>query len=388
MTPKTRRSLILAAPVLGALVLIVVLMVLAPAVMGMAGVALLLVYLLSPSVAWLQTKGVPRWIGSFIALFFSFVALLGVTFVLVPLIIGEIRIFFEEAPRYLTSLKDYFIFLGDRVGLDLPDDSEELAGLIAERAKDYVPQTAKSIAGLISSVFQSTVRLVAVVFLVILVPIFSYYLLVVLTDVKRQLLDYVPPYIRDPVLVKLGEIDRVLSGFIRGQIIVSLILAVLYSLGFVLVGIDLAIVIGTMGGLLFIIPYFGTWLALILATIMAIVKFGDFLHPLYIWGWVAIVQAFEGYILTPRIVGGAVGLHPIIYIFAMIIGGSLFGFVGLLAAVPVTAIAKVFLVSGLEAYRRSHLYSDDPGFQTTKQTALACDSGRESNHSGKQSSTD
>jgi predicted PurR-regulated permease PerM len=150
-----------------------------------------------------------------------------------------------------------------------------------------------------------------------------------------------------------------LAAFVRGQLTVCLTLAFLYSVGFLLVGIDLAIFLGITAGLLFIIPYLGTMVGLIFGSLMALAKFGDWWHPAYIVGWIMVVQLFEGYVLTPKVVGEAIGLPPVVYILAVMIGGNLFGFVGMLTAIPVTAVLKVIMSSLIDMYRESYLYTDD-----------------------------
>lgn len=163
----------------------------------------------------------------------------------------------------------------------------------------------------------------------------------------------VPGQYRQQVRASAGEINDVLSAFVRGQLTVCAILAVLYSAGLYLIGIDLAILIGTLAGATFIIPYVGTILGITLSMTMALLKFHDLLHPLLCLGWFVLVQALEGALITPRLVGDKVGLHPVITILALLIGGQLFGILGMLLAVPFTAVVKVLSASFLENYRNS-----------------------------------
>jgi predicted PurR-regulated permease PerM len=157
------------------------------------------------------------------------------------------------------------------------------------------------------------------------------------------------------------EIDRVLGGFLRGQLSVCLALAVLYSIGLLLIGIDLALVIGIVSGLAFIIPYLGTIFGVVVAGCMAAAKFHDWLHPLLVIGWFSLVQALEGTVITPRLVGDQVGLHPMATILAVLAGGELFGFLGLLLAVPFVASANVLVRHALAVYRRSNFFAATEG---------------------------
>jgi predicted PurR-regulated permease PerM len=132
----------------------------------------------------------------------------------------------------------------------------------------------------------------------------------------------------------------------------------MYSAGLYVIGIDLAIAIGMLAGVTFIIPYVGTIIGICLSVVLALLKFNDLLHPLLCLGWFGFVQLLEGTIITPKVVGDTVGLHPLVAIVALLIGGQLFGVIGMLLAVPVTAVLQVFLRSLTEYYRSSEFYRE------------------------------
>jgi len=209
-----------------------------------------------------------------------------------------------------------------------------------------------------STIFSSTLSVISVFFQMVLIPIIAYYLMVSFNNIINEAVDLIPPYTRNPIVNKFREIDGVIAAFVRGQLTIALIMAVLYSIGFVIIGIELSLVLGVVAGLLQVVPYLGALVAIVGGSIMAFVKFGDLLHVIYVLGWIGIVQTFESYFLTPRIVGQAVGLNPVVYILVLIVGANLFGFVGLLVAIPLAAVARVLLMSAVEAYRKSYLYSD------------------------------
>jgi len=170
----------------------------------------------------------------------------------------------------------------------------------------------------------------------------------------------VPPRHRDEVVEKATTIDRLVSGFLRGQLTVALCLGVLYAVGFSLIGIDLAVGVGLLAGVMALVPYLGNVVALCTAGLLCALEFGVDFHLLLVVGWFAVVQNLEGFVLTPRIVGHSVGLHPAFVIVALLIGADLFGFVGLLIAVPLAAVVKVFVGDALSAWRRSSLFGPDP----------------------------
>ena len=150
-----------------------------------------------------------------------------------------------------------------------------------------------------------------------------------------------------------------LSGFLRGQFLVMLILGVLYGLGLWLVGLDLGILIGIIAGLLTFVPYLGPATVVVLGGIAALVQFGDWQHLAGVLAVFGIGQVIESYWLTPKLVGDRIGLHPVAVIFAVLAGGQLFGFLGMLLALPVAAVANVLLRFAVEHYRASRAYVGD-----------------------------
>src|SRR3989337_2910459 len=150
-----------------------------------------------------------------------------------------------------------------------------------------------------------------------------------------------------------------LSGFLRGQCVVMLILGVMYGLGLWLVGLDLGLLIGIIAGLLTFIPYLGPTSGVVLGTTAAVVQFGDWKHVAGVLAVFGIGQVIESYWLTPKLVGDRIGLHPVAVILAVLAGGQLFGFLGMLRALPVAAVANVLLRFAVERYRASRTYVGD-----------------------------
>jgi len=166
----------------------------------------------------------------------------------------------------------------------------------------------------------------------------------------------VPLRYRDGFRVTFREMDAILSNFIRGQILICLILAVLYSIGLFFIGIDLAIVVGVFSGLAFIVPYLGTVIGVVLSSLLALLKFGDLTHLLYVWGWFTLVHLVEGYFITKKLVGRRLGLHPMLVIVSLLIGGKVMNLLGVLLAVPATAVLKSFIKSFMQSYKTSSFF--------------------------------
>jgi predicted PurR-regulated permease PerM len=370
MTPGTRRTLIRVTAGLAFVLVLIWLMAALESVTTVVMVAFFLAYVLNPATGRLESWGLSRPVAAFIMLLACISIVVGLLIVLVPATLGEVTRFAREAPRYFSALHALALEAARKLEITGPADWGQITDLVAAKGQEYLPKLAKSAAGLLSSVlasvFRSALTILSALVHIFLVPIIAYYLLVSFEDIRRGIVDLIPPYTRDPVLAKLREIDLVLANFVRGQLTVAGILAGLYTLGFLVMGLDLAIVLGILSGLLWIVPYLGTVIAITGGSAMALAQYGDIRHVLYVLIWIAGVQLGESYLLTPRLVGHAVGLHPVVYILAVVVGANLFGFVGMLVAIPVTAVLKVLLMTAADVYRESSLYGDSPGERTTE----------------------
>lgn len=166
------------------------------------------------------------------------------------------------------------------------------------------------------------------------------------------------PRAMEPTVVRLaGECDEVLGAFLRGQLMVMLALGAVYSTGLWLIGLDVALIIGMAAGLLSFVPYLGFAIGLLAASIAAIVQYQDIMHFLMVLAVFGVGQMLEGMVLTPWLVGDRIGLHPVAVIFAVMAGGQLFGFFGILLALPVAAVVMVLLRHAHGRYLQSRLYA-------------------------------
>jgi len=360
MTPKTQRTLIRIGAGVAFFAMLLWLMKALESVTTVILVALFIAYILNPAVERLDKWGLGRSLAAVIILLIGLLFFVGLLMALIPAVVDEISAFATLAPKYVITLRDLMFLAGEKLNIPIPQDWNQVATIIAEKGRQWLPRISAITTGVLASIFRSTLQIVSVILHIALIPIVAYYFMVSFANIKTGIAELIPPYMRDTVLGKLGEIDRVIAGFVRGQLTIALIMACLYTIGFTLIGIDLAIVLGVISGLLFFIPYLGTLVALVGGSAMALAKYGDLVHMFYVLGWIAAVQTAEGYILTPRIVGHAIGLPPVVYILAVIAGAELFGFVGMLVAIPVTAILLVLLKSAVEVYRTSYLYDDHP----------------------------
>ena len=320
--------------------------------------AALLGWLGDPLVDRLQRGGRSR--NTAVTLVFSAMVLVLVVAVvlLLPLLERQVVILIQSLPNY----RDWLVvtalpWLESRTGLQILSwlDPERLftlirehwerAGGIATTALGYVSRSGFALLGWLANI--------------VLLPVLTFFFLRDWDMLVERVSVLIP---RDHVGIvrKLAlESDAVLGGFLRGQLLVMLMLGVLYAIGLWLVGLNLGILIGVIGGLFTFVPYLGPAAVVVLGGTAALVQFGDWQHLAGVGAVFAIGQVIESYWLTPKLVGGRIGLHPVAVIFAVMAGGSLFGFLGMLLALPVAAVTNVLLRYAHERYTHSHLYAGE-----------------------------
>ncbi len=324
-----------------------------------------LAYLLDPFADWLVRRGFSR-DSSIGIIFISIFA--GTALFLLLMVPGfvreadEIRAQLVPAIQNLDTqveplLQRVSALAGREVTLDLRDLQQQAPSWIA----DEWPAVQERLTMVGQGLLTQGLGLLNAALNITLMPIFVYYLLRDWDVLMKGLHDLVPPDLRPRVVRVAAEVDQRLSAFVRGQITVSAIMAVLYSLGLLVVGIDLAIPVGVLSGMLFVVPYLGTAVGIVLGVVLALIKFGLGMKVVWVIVVFAVVQFIEGYLLTPRIVGESVGLHPLVVMVALIVGGSLMGIWGMLLAIPITAVISVFTAEWLTLYRSSRVYTSVRG---------------------------
>jgi predicted PurR-regulated permease PerM len=193
--------------------------------------------------------------------------------------------------------------------------------------------------------------------LLVITPIVSFFLLRDWDRITAKIDGYLPKRYAPTIREQLKRIDQTLAGYIRGQVHVMLVLGVFYAVGLSIIGLDFAILVGMAGGILVILPYLGVVIAGALSVGIAYVQFHDWQPVAMVAGFFVIGQMIEGYVLTPKLVGDRVGLHPLWLIFGMLAGAALFGFVGVLLAIPVSAVLGVLVRFALQQYLESDYYN-------------------------------
>ncbi len=323
----------------------------------------LLAYLGNPLVDRLQRRGMSRMAA--VAVVFVSLSAMGVlgVLIMVPLLGLQLQMIVQKTPVFLLWLQQNFVpWVSQQFDLDFGHIEFEQ---VKETALKGLGQFGDLAGQLLVKITSSGLALLVFVGNVALVPVVSFYLMKdwsMLMNRVRQLL----PRLVEPTVVRLArECDEVIAAFVRGQLWVMLSLGAVYSVGLWLVGIPMAFLIGMIAGLASIVPYLGFFVGVTASLIAAFVQYHDWLHLGLVFAVFGVGQALEGMVLTPLLVGDRIGLHPVVVIFAVLAGAQLFGFVGMLLALPVAAVILVLVRYFYQVYLDSNLYgapSDEKNF--------------------------
>lgn len=344
-----RHALFWAAVVIGTLLSVYLLRsVLLPFVAGAA-----VAYFLDPVADALERRGFSRTLATATITALFLLLVVGIVLVLVPALESQVSGFLHRVPEYLKAIEGRIAPLWAQAAKFLPKTQIQN---LTESARGMLGQGASWVLSLIGGVLTSGLALVNLLSLLVIAPVVSFYLLRDWDRIVDQIDGLLPRRHANTIRALAQEADTVLAGFVRGQATVCLALGTFYAVGLTLVGLDLGLVVGLSAGLISFIPYVGTVLGFVVSMGLALAQFSDTL-PIVLVGAVFVTGQFiEGNFLSPWLVGERVGLHPVWMIFALLSGGTLFGFVGILLAVPVAAVLGVMVRHFLGRYRTSAYY--------------------------------
>lgn len=306
-------------------------------------------YFLDPVADRLERIGLSRAAATATISIVALVIFVLLALLIVPMLVRQLGQLVNAAPTILGELQG---FLTTKFP-SLMDQESVLRETLASIGTTIQAKGGELAGGLLSSAL-SVIN--AVVFLVV-VPVVAFYLLLDWDNMVTRIDTLVPLDHRETVRGLARDIDRVLAGFVRGQVSVCLILGTFYSVSLMAAGLDFGLIVGAIAGLITFIPYVGALIGGALAIGLALFQFwGDWVQIAVIAGIFAVGQFLEGNIITPKLVGSSVGLHPVWLLFALSAFGTLFGFVGMLVAVPVAAAIGVLIRFGIVQYLGSRLY--------------------------------
>ncbi|HMA13142.1 MAG: AI-2E family transporter [Bacteroidota bacterium] len=329
--------------------------VLLPFVAGMA-----VAYLLDPVCDRLERWKMSRtWATVVVTVCFVLVCVL-VLLLIIPLVVSQAADFAERLPQYAAALEREARQLIDLVRDRLdPASEEKLRSLMGDTANKVFGWLADVIGGIVSG----GVAFFNFIALLVITPVVAFYLLRDWDRMVAKADDSLPRKHQRTIRQLAREVDDTLAGFLRGQGTVCLSLAVFYAVGLTLAGLDFGLVIGLIAGFLSFIPYVGSLVGLLLSVGLAVAQFDSWVSIAIVAGVFFVGQAIEGNVLTPKLVGDRVGLHPVWVMFALLAGGALFGFVGVLLAVPVAAVVGVGVRFAFAQYRASPFYTGYHGME-------------------------
>ena len=328
--------------------------------------ALVLAYILDPVVDWLEGRRLGR-SPAILLLTLPILVLLALAVVLgIPALARETGELIQRAPDFLTRLADWLESLRTRIlTVDIPFVEEEalldrLRGVDSAAVIAFLEEQQERIfSGIWSGVLglgRGLGTFFSIVGYVVLTPILTFYLLRDYDALKKKVAELIPPHARERVVGLASEYDRLVSQYLRGQITVALILGTITALGLLALRFPYAVLLGVIVAVFNIVPYLGLVLSLLPAIFIALVSGNVLLALLKVAVVYGVAQTLEGAVISPRIVGESVGLHPVWVVLALSLGGFYFGFVGLLIGVPLAVGVKLLIVEGVERYRESDLF--------------------------------
>jgi predicted PurR-regulated permease PerM len=317
-----------------------------------------LAYLLNPLTDRLEKQGIGRGIATLITVALLLLFFVVAALIFVPVLGTQLISFIQRLPGYITRLQELINsenkeWLQHTIGMSVSDIQKSLGDLVGEGAK--------WLGSFVQSLWSGGRALISIFSLIVITPVVAFY---VLND-WHAMIDKVDSWLprrHRPTIRSLGaQIDRAIAGFLRGQASVCFIMGIYYSIALVLVGLNFGFLIGVSTGVLTFIPYVGSLSGFLIGMIVAVVQFYPSWWPIIAVAIVFIIGQFlEGYVLSPKLVGQSVGLHPVWLMFSLFAFGYLLGFVGLLIAIPLAAAIGVLLRFALSRYMASPLYTDKP----------------------------
>lgn len=348
--------------------------------LALAGV---IAYLLDPVVDFIEQKGIPRTRAIVLVFFVAATLFVGLLATVVPRLIYETGALIQRVPEYSKRVHERFenSFIGQKleqawkanlpstnaVTLDIkveePDATNALPAApgevvarpkpailespFAEKALSWIAQILPELGGWLLIQLKKVGSWLGWLVGLVLVPVYVFYFLKEKSGIQKNWQDYLPireSRAKEELIFILSNINDCLIVFFRGQVLVALCTGTLLTIGFLIMGLNYAVLLGVMAGLLGIIPYLGVMVSLVPAVVLAAVQFGDWLHPLLVLLIFGLVNLLEGFVISPKIIGDRVGLHPLTIIVAVVVGTTLMGgIIGGVLAIPLTAALRAMM---------------------------------------------
>ena len=327
--------------------------ILLPFVAGMV-----VAYFLDPFADKLESWGLSRTLATVIITVLFFSGAITFLILIFPLVQTQVLGFFAKVPSLVENLETWILPFKETFSKRFPSEN---FGELSEASKSYSGSVVKWLGGLLRGVLQGSLAVFNMLSLILITPVVSFYLLRDWDKIVSKIDSWLPREFAFSIRNIVKDIDTTLAGFVRGQGTICLFLAVFYGVALTSVGLDFGLMVGIITGFISFIPYFGVLLGMVTALVIAITQFGEMVPVGIVLAIFAVGQMIEALFLTPRLVGEKVGLHAVWVIFALMVGGAVVGFIGVLLAVPIAATIGVLVRFCLAQYLASSLYSGSSG---------------------------
>ncbi len=311
-------------------------------IIALVAIAYLIAYIFDPVIDRLEAWHIPRTVGILMIGLVIAGAIVGVTLTVIPEMRRQTAQLIAHAPEWGGRIYEKIQPVLDELQISINRENlERYAQKLLSYVQENIPRLASPIIQAIRNMFTGIANFIVGVFYVIIVPVMAFYFLRDYDRIREGFYRYVPPHWRPTVRSWLTDIDRVLGGFLRGQFLIAMILALLYATGLTLLDVPLGFLLGLISGLANMIPYMAAVVGVLPAMVLSLMSEGSLIKLIWILALYEAGQLLEGLILGPRITGHTTGLHPAVVIISIMIGGTLMGIWGILLAVPVAGILKV-----------------------------------------------
>lgn len=316
---------------------------------------ILLAYLLDPVVEKLQKWKMSRLCATLLVCLLAILIILPALCFLGGMIENQIALLIKATPRYLGLIMEKVRPIIASLTERFPDLQD---GQLETMIKANIGNGLKFFGKVLTKLVSNGFALINLLSLILIMPVVTFYMLRDWNVFVKKFEDLLPKKSKKGIMDILQEINKIIAGFVRGQISVCLILGAFYSIGLKAVGLDLGLLVGFIAGIISFIPYVGSITGFVLGVVLVFAQYGDINHVFYVVAVFLCGQFLEGNFLTPKLVGESVGLHPVWVMFSLLAGGVLLGFLGLMLAVPAAAIIGVLVRHGVDRYKTSSLYLD------------------------------
>jgi predicted PurR-regulated permease PerM len=323
-----------------------------PLMLGLA-----IAYLFDPAVSWLERRRVPRIAGVVIITLILALLITGFFFYVVPQMNQQVRRLVDRMPEYQERMQETVQPWLERTRARYPEQWEDLRTRAVEGLRENLPRLTEEATDVLRGFFSTVGGVLLFILNLVFVPVFAFYLLVDFPKIRQRVVELIPLPYREITLARVREVDQAVASFLRGQLVIALILAVINSTGLMILDVPMGLVIGIVAGLANMIPYMALVVGLAPALLLSWVEHQSLVNLLGVVLVFTGAQMLEGMVLSPRILGKSVNLHPVWVLLAVIIGGSAMGVLGMLIAVPAAAAIQVFVRHWVAGYKGSRVYT-------------------------------